>query len=89
MKHIYILIICLTLIVALYMLNKSNEKFTSNINNPTTLIHYINTSNIPLYQQVGGASKCYSCEADAYYRNCGSSRAAINTRPIKFYENIF
>jgi hypothetical protein len=64
------------------------ERFTANVNTPTTLINDIDTSNIPLYKRVGGPSKCYSCETDAFNRSCGNSYAAISTRPLKYYEGM-
>jgi hypothetical protein len=77
-------------IVAFIFLYHKREAFSSgaSIKEPTTLINYIDASNIPLYERVGGVSKCYSCEADAFKRSCGNSFAAINTRPLKYYEGM-
>jgi hypothetical protein len=72
--------------VAIIFFYCTRETFSASIKEPTTLINYIDTSNIPLYERVGGVSKCFSCEADAFKRSCGNSFAAINTRPLKYYE---
>jgi hypothetical protein len=77
-------------IVAFIFMYHKREAFSSgtSIKEPTTLINYIDASNIPLYERVGGVSKCFSCEADAFKRSCGNSFAAINTRPLKYYEGM-
>ncbi len=82
----YVIIGISTIIILTFIFFRYRERFVSNVNEPTTLINYIDTSQIPLYERVGGTSKCFSCEADAYKRSCGNSYAAINTRPLKYYE---
>jgi len=82
--------IAILLMVIFIFFYYKRESFSSgaSIKEPTTLINYIDASNIPLYERVGGVSKCYSCEADAFKRSCGNSLAAINTRPLKYYEGM-
>jgi hypothetical protein len=80
--------IIIIMIIIFILFYPKHERFSlgASIKEPSTLINYIDVSNIPLYERVGGASKCYSCEADAFKRSCGNSFAAINTRPLKYYE---
>lgn len=84
----YVMMFIALWIVLAYAFLRKNEKFVANIDKPTTFIGSIDTSNIPLYQRVGGTSKCYSCEADAYRRSCGNSFAAIDTRPLRYYQSM-
>lgn len=78
----------IVIVVFIFFYFTRENFYVASIKEPTTLINYIDTSNIPLYERVGGVSKCFSCEADAFKRSCGNSFAAINTRPLKYYESM-